>query len=251
MAHVASLWRHPIKSHGRENIKQVTLTKGQTMPWDRHWAVIHEDSKWQSDDPRWIMCRNFMIGVATPGLAGIWAKLDEATGTITLTHDRIGSHTFRPDDPDDLAGFVHWVMPLCPPDKRQPQQIVAAPSRGMTDTSFRSVSIMNMSTHRAFEQRLGRKLELERWRGNNWNEGPTPWEEFEWTGQTVRIGEAELEIQEPIRRCMATAANPRTGLRDTDTLGLLKEAWDHQHFGVYATVTKTGRIAANDTVEVL
>ena len=59
MAHVASLWRHPIKSHGREKLDAVTLIEGQTMPWDRHWAVTHEDSKWVADDPRWIMCRNF------------------------------------------------------------------------------------------------------------------------------------------------------------------------------------------------
>lgn len=251
MISVAALWRHPIKSHGREALDSVTLTEGQTMPWDRHWAVTHEDSKWDADDPRWIMCRNFMIGVATPGLAGIWAQLDEATGTITLTHDRIGSHTFRPDDKADTAGFLHWVMPLCPPDKRQPQSIVAAPGRGMTDTSFASISIMNTATHRAFEGRLGRKLESERWRGNIWLDGPAPWEEFEWTGRTIRIGQAELEVQEPIRRCMATAANPRTGLRDTDTLAVLRDEWDHQHFGVYAVVTKTGSVAVNDTVEVL
>ena len=94
MSTVAALWRHPIKSHGREALTEVTLTEGQTMPWDRHWAVQHEASKFNADDPRWVMCRNFMIGVATPGLAGIWAELDEATATITLRHDALGSHTF-------------------------------------------------------------------------------------------------------------------------------------------------------------
>ena len=251
MARVAGLWRHPIKSLGREILHEVTLTKGQTMPWDRHWAVTHHDTKWNADDPRWIMCRNFMITVATPGLAGIWAELDEPTRTLTLRHDTIGSHTFCPDDPAEISGFLNWVMPLCPPDKRQPSGVVAAPGRGMTDTSFPSISIMNMATHRAFEGRLGRKLELERWRGNIWLDGPAPWEEFEWTGQTVRVGTAELEVQEPIRRCMATAANPRTGLRDTDTLSVLRETWDHQHNGVYAVVSKTGKDAVNDKVEVL
>ena len=29
---VSSLWRHPIKSHGRESLDAVTLIAGQTMP---------------------------------------------------------------------------------------------------------------------------------------------------------------------------------------------------------------------------
>ncbi|WP_342077133.1 MOSC domain-containing protein [Yoonia sp. SS1-5] len=251
MTRVAALWRHPIKSHGREAIETVALTAGQTMPWDRHWAVTHADHKFDQADPRWVMCRNFMITVATPGLAGIWATLDEAAGEITLRHDDLGSHRFNPDDPDQIAGFLAWVMPLCPADQRVPTGIVAVPARGMTDTSFPSISIMNTATHRAVEGRLGRKLEPERWRGNIWLDGPAAWEEFEWTGKTIRIGTAELDIQEPIRRCKATMANPRTGHRDTDTLGILREAWDHQHFGVYATVTKSGTISLNDIAEVL
>ncbi len=251
MPRVASLWRHPIKSHGRETLEQVTLSEGQTMPWDRHWAVTHEASKFDHDNPRWIMCRNFMIGVATPGLAGIWATFDEATKTITLRHDAIGSHSFQPDNPDDWAGFLHWVLPLCPPDKRQPTGIVSAPGRGMTDTPYPTISIMNLATHADVEKQIGRPLETARWRGNIWVDDLPAWEEFDWTGRTIRIGDAELEVQEPIRRCMATAANPHTGVRDADTLGALRDGWDHQHFGVYATVSKGGKVALNDTAKVV
>ena len=53
-AHLAAIYRHPIKSHGRENLQAVVLTQGQCMPWDRHWAVTHERSKWQDTDPQWL-----------------------------------------------------------------------------------------------------------------------------------------------------------------------------------------------------
>ena len=251
MVSVAALWRHPIKSHGREALTEVTLTEGQTMPWDRHWAVQHEASKFNADDPRWVMCRNFMIGVATPGLAGIWAELDEATATITLRHDALGSHTFQPDNPDDWAGFLNWVLPLCPADKRQPTSFAKVDGRGMTDTPYPTVSIMNFASHSAVEAQVGQSLAYQRWRGNIWIEGLPAWEEFDLTGRTIRIGEAELDIQEPIRRCMATAANPTTGERDVELLAALRDGWDHQHFGVYAIVSKTGKVAMNDTVEVL
>lgn len=251
MVTVAALWRHPIKSHGREAIETVALTQGQTMPWDRHWAVTHEACKFNADDPRWVMCRNFMIGVATPGLAGIWAELDETTGTVTLRHDAIGQLSFRPDDPAEWGGFLNWVQPLCPADKRQPTGIVSVPDRGMTDTPYPTISIMNTASHAAVEAQIGHPLESARWRGNIWVDGLPAWQEFDWTGRTIRIGDAEFDVQEPIRRCMATAANPHTGVRDADTLGALRDGWDHQHFGVYAIVSKSGKITRNDKVEVL
>ena len=41
MATVAALYRHPIKAIGREEVDEVDLIAGQTMPGDRLWAVAH------------------------------------------------------------------------------------------------------------------------------------------------------------------------------------------------------------------
>src|SRR6056297_307099 len=82
-------------------------------------------------------------------------------------------------------------------------------------------------------------------------DGLEPWAEFGLVGRTLRIGEAELQVREPIRRCMATTANPATGARDLDTLAALDTNWNHQDFGIYAEVTRTGAIAVGDRIEVL
>lgn len=249
MATVATLWRHPIKSHGREALETVTLTEGQTMPWDRTWAVTHDATKHEGDG--WSSCRNFMIGTRTPGLAGLWASMDEATRTLTLRHARLGALTFKPDDPDDANRFLTWVAPLAEGSSVRHSQIVAAGARGMTDTSSPTISIMSNASHAAVSARLGGKLEQERWRGNIWLDGLAPWEEFEWVGKHVRIGEAEFEITKPIERCRHTEANPKTGERDADTLGALNDHFGHQDFGIYALVTKSGTITIGDTAEVL
>ncbi|MDX8350116.1 MOSC domain-containing protein [Cognatiyoonia sp. IB215446] len=251
MITVAGLWRHPIKSHGREQIDSVTLVEGQTMPWDRHWAVSNDRSKFDPTNPAWISCRNFMIGVTTPGLAGIWAKLDEASATLTLSHVDLGEITFHPDNPADAARFLTWVKPVCDPDGLQPASIARVPGRGMTDTAEPTVSIMTHASHKSVAGRLGRPLEIERWRGNIWLDGAAPWEEFEWIGKTVGIGAAELQVVEPIKRCKHTMANPQTGHRDTDTLGVLQDGWGHENFGVNAIVRKTGQVTLQDRVEVL
>lgn len=247
MATVAELWRHPIKSHGREEIAAVAFKAGQCMPWDRHWAVPHDASKF--DGTAWAHCRNFMTGSRTPGLAGIWAKFDETTGKITLRQQDLGAISFNPDD--DCAAFLDWVAPLCPPDRGMPTAVVKAADRGMTDSDFPSVSIMTKSSHRAVEGALGQPLETERWRANIWIDGVPAWSELDWIGKTIRIGGAEFEVREPCVRCMLTATNPVTGLRDVDTLGVLQSSFGHQNFGVYAMVTKSGPVSRGDPCEVI
>jgi uncharacterized protein YcbX len=251
MINVAALWRHPIKSHGREALDDVTLVAGQTMPLDRHWAVAHDKSKFDATAPAWTHCRNFMIGASTPALAGIWAHYDAFSKTMHLRHADLGEISFDPDTPADAARFLAWVTPLCPEGGFQPTAIVKAPEQGMTDTNYPTVSIMTKASHAAVEHTLGHPLEAERWRGNIWLDGAGAWEEMSWTGKTLRIGGAILEVQEPIGRCKHTVANPATGQRDVDTLAALRDGWGHQDFGVYATVKQGGNIALKDKIEVI
>ncbi|MEM6373139.1 MAG: MOSC domain-containing protein [Pseudomonadota bacterium] len=248
---VASLWRHPIKSHGREQIEAVTLIEGQTMPWDRVWAVTHEATKFNTSVPAWAHCRNFMIGSRTPGLVGIWASLDEDARRVTLRHTDLGEIAFCPDDADDVARFVSWVAPLCPDTRGTPTGIVSAPGRGMTDSAVVSVSIMNMASHAAVADALGTPLELERWRGNIFLDGAPAWAELDWLGRDVRIGDAVLRVRERIKRCSVTNTNPVTGQRDRATLDALNAHFGHQDFGMNAEVVTSGLVKVGSPVELI
>ncbi|WP_299943304.1 MOSC N-terminal beta barrel domain-containing protein [uncultured Ruegeria sp.] len=241
---VTSLWRHPIKSHGRESLDHVTMTPGQTMPGDRVWAVAHEASK--ADGSEWVSCANFSRGAKAPLLMAIWAKLED--DSVTLRHPDRPDLTFKPDTQQDA--FLDWVKPLMPADRAASTRIIRVPGRGMTDSPFPSISLCNVASHRAVEQKLGCDLSIARWRGNIWFDGLPLWEEFDWLGRNIRIGEAIFHIRERITRCLATTANPETGERDADTLGALS-SWDHQDFGVYAEVLEGGTIRTGDEVQVL
>ena len=251
MMRLAAIWRHPIKSHGRESLASVTLRAGETLPWDRRWAVAHEAARIDRDSPSWANWVNFSRGAKAPLLMGINAALDEATASITLTHvDRLAL-TFRPDDPADAARFLDWVLPLCPADRAQPAEIYAVPGRGMTDTDYPSVSILNLASNADLSARMGVDLSPLRWRGNLWLEGAAAWSEAHWPGQRLRIGTAEFEVVEPIMRCLATSANPSNGVIDADTLGALRRETGAQIFGVYARVITGGRIEGGDMAEIL
>lgn len=240
------IWRHPIKAHGCEALEKVTVMPGTTLPWDRVWAVAHEDAALQEG---WSPCRNFSRGAKAPGLMAISAKLDEKTATVTLTHPARPTLTFRPDAPEDEAGFLAWVAPLMPEGRSASASVIPVKDRGMTDTDYPSISLGNLASLRALSQRVGTALDPRRFRINLWVDGLAPWEEFDWVGHEITLGPVRFRVEEPIERCMATTANPETGRRDADTLGALEAGWGHRDFGVFLTALTEGDLTCGDTLE--
>lgn len=243
-AQLAHIFRHPIKSHGREALASVRLSEGRCLPFDRLWAVAHARARLEDG---WTPCQMFTRAAKSPALMAITARLDEAERRVTLAHPERGEITLSPDDPADLPGFLDWVRPLCAPDRPPPARIVSA-GRGMTDSPFESISILGLAALRALGQRLGRPLSPDRFRGNLWIEGIAPLEEFDWVGREITVGAARLKVVEPITRCTAIEANPETGRRDAPVLAALEHAYGHQEFGVYAEVVEGGEIAPGDAV---
>jgi len=247
MPHVAALWRYPIKGHGREEIERVDLREGQTLPWDRRWAVAHELA--EIDNSAWAPCSNFSRGAKNGALMAITATVNEHANTVTLAHPDLAPLTFDPDY--DVQKFLEWVRPLMPQNRAQSAKVIRVENRGMTDTDYPSISLLNLASNDVMTEVMGQEISALRWRANIHVSGLSPWVEFDWVGKTLRIGTAELTVQEPTRRCMATTANPNTGQRDADTLGALSDRFGHQNFGVYAVVTKSGALTLGDPVTVL
>lgn len=241
MSKVVAIWRHPVKSHGREALERVALTQEQSMPYDRVWAVAHEDSK--AVVGAWAACVNFNRGAKTPALMAITCELDEASETLRFRHPDRGELSVNLDR--DAAAFLDWVAPLCDPARSAPGAVLRLDARSYTDTDFPSISLCNTASHHALEEIAGHSFAPERWRGNFWLDGAAPWEEAGWIGREARLGTARLRIEEQITRCMATQANTDTGVRDLETLAMLN-GLGHQEFGVYARVIASGEVAKGD-----
>lgn len=244
-ATLAHIFRHPIKAHGREELASVVLGAGRCLPFDRHWAIAHEGARLM---PGWNACMNFNRGAKTPALQAIGAALDEQAGVVTLTHPALSPITVNPDTDQDA--LFAWLAPLLDAGRATPVRVVKA-GRGMTDTVFESISILNMASNRAVSQHAGRDLGLDRWRANLWLDGLTPWEEFDLIGRDIAIGPARLRVVERIGRCRATMVDTATGKIDVNTLDLLQDSYGHTDFGVYAEVLTGGVINAGDRVQVL
>lgn len=247
MISVAAIWRHPIKAHGREPLDRVALEVGKCLPWDRHWAVTHEASK--ADGSAWARCINFSRGASIPSLMALTAKLNDTDGTVTLSHPDLWDLTFDPDQ--DADKFLEWIRPIMPPAKRQSVGIVKVPGVGLTDSDWPSISLISNASNAALGQTFNTDLSMDRWRGNIHLDGAAAWQEFDWVGKSIRIGDAEFEVRERIERCNATTVDPETGTYDWDTLKHLRDHFGHKDFGVKAYVTKAGEIKRGDKLEVL
>jgi uncharacterized protein YcbX len=82
-------------------------------------------------------------------------------------------------------------------------------------------------------------------------------EEDSWLGRPVRLGEAVVRPTGTVGRCVVTTRNPGSGMRDLDTLGVIK-AYRGQNpltgeldMGVYGVVVEPGRVRVGDPVEPL
>jgi uncharacterized protein YcbX len=83
--------------------------------------------------------------------------------------------------------------------------------------------------------------------------GCEPHEEDTWIGRRVEIGEAVVRIPGPVPRCVVTTHDPETGVRDLDTLRIVKSyrgVRDGRNvdFGVYADVEEPGRVRVGNSV---
>ncbi|WP_299925187.1 MOSC N-terminal beta barrel domain-containing protein [uncultured Pelagimonas sp.] len=241
---LAEIWRFPIKSHGREPLSFTDLSIDKALPWDRAWAVAHDAT--QADGSEWVPCGQFSRGAKAPGLSAISAKLDEATQTVTLSHPYRDDLTFNPDTEGDK--LIAWAGDFIPENRAQSSRVIRGQGFGFTDCPFQSITLGNMSSHRAVEQRVGHPLSIHRWRCNLWVDGMAPWEEFDWVGHQVQIGDAILEVVERTERCLATHNNPDTGRRDDNILGAL-DSWGHRDFTVQTKVVHPGRIQQGDKVQ--
>lgn len=250
MPTLSHIWRYPIKAVGREAVNSANLEANQTLEWDRVWAIAHETSKLADiNSSDWAQCMNFIRGASSPELMTVSATVDENEQTVTLRHRDRPDLTIDPDN--GSSALIEWVRPLVPSHRASPSHVVRSTERGMTDSRHPTLSLIGQASRKDLSKRTGKNLAMERFRANLWVDDIEPWQEFEWIGKNIRIGDAVLNITKPIERCTATMVNPENAEIDAATLDVLKTQLGHKNLGVQARVIQSGAIHIDDTIEVI
>ncbi|NRB05036.1 MAG: MOSC N-terminal beta barrel domain-containing protein, partial [Rhodobacteraceae bacterium] len=208
MATLAHIWRHPIKGIGCEAVQTAELTPDEAVVGDRAYALLNAGGE---DSDIWQPRRNFVQVASGPRLAAVGAVSTDKG--VMLTHPDRDPVEISVDGGSDA--LMQWVGDLWPEDRHPPVRLIKAPAQGMTDVPYPSVSIGNLASLRALSQKAGMEIDMRRFRINLWLDGLAPWEEIDLLKRPeLKLGSATLVPEDPIERCRAPDANPRTGGRD-------------------------------------
>ena len=69
-----------------------------------------------------------------------------------------------------------------------------------------------------------------------------PFEEFDWAGKHVCIGDVELEVLGPVGRCAAINVDPDTMEASQQHLRTMQQIYGHTDFGMFARIVKKGTL---------
>ena len=112
-----------------------------------------------------------------------------------------------------------------------------------------SVSLLNVQSINDFQQKIDKKIEISRFRGNICVDGIKPWEERGWIGKIIKINNVSFKVKKNIPRCVAINLKPATDDNSLNLLQSLKKTYNHFEMGIYITALNDGKVEVGNKIE--
>ena len=246
---VRHIYRYPIKGLSAQPLSKVLLEAKKPFPHDRIFALARPGAPIDRAAPRWGKKALFVMLMLDEALAQVRTRLDIDTLELTIMNGNqqllvadLGDEARR----GEVEEFFHRLVPALPGSPT----LVRAQDGHFMDKPDNVISLMNLATVRSLEEQWGFEIDPLRFRANIYIDGARPWEEFDWIGRDIRLGDALCRVSRRNGRCGATNVNPASGRRDLDIPGSLRAAFGHKDLGVYLMTRESGQLAVGDTVAV-
>ncbi len=245
---LASVYRYPVKGLSPEKLESVALTPGATLPFDRAYAIANGPGRFDPDNPQHLPKITFLMLMRDERLAMLRSQFDDRAETLTILRD--GKQVARGQLSTKIGRQMieQFLAAYMKSELRGAPRIVTAQGHSFSDVAAKCVHIVNLASVRDLERVLGKPVDPLRFRANLYVDGLAPWAEFGWLDKTLVIGTAKLVVFKRTQRCEATNVDPQSGARDMAIPAVLSRTWAHSDFGVYASVTHDGSIAAGDAI---
>ena len=242
-----NIYRYPIKGLSAQPLVRVELEARKPFPHDRVFALVRPGAPFDINDPRWGKKGLFVMLMLEEALARVRTTLDVETLQLTITQDnrQLLIADLNDDEARAKVADIFWQLV---PALRSAPTLVRSPDGHFMDKPDNVISLINLATVRNLEEHWGIKIDPLRFRANLYIDGARPWEEFEWVGSDIWIGDGLFRVDRRNGRCGATNVNPETGRRDLDLPGSLRAAFGHKELGVYLIAREGGRLAVGDQV---
>lgn len=248
-ATIAALYRYPVKGLSAEQMSHVTVEAGQTLPFDRVYAIENGPGAFDDAAPRHLPKLTFLCLMRDEQLATLNTAFDAETAVLTISRDGAVLAHGALNTRGGRAAIEAFIARAFAAELRGQPRVVSAAGHSFSDVKEKCVHIVNLASVRALEQTTGCAINPMRFRANVLIDGLEPWAELNWVGREIELGNAQGHVFKRTVRCAATNVEPATGIRDGDLPGAIFAAQGHRDFGVYATVTRGGVIRAGDLVD--
>lgn len=248
---ISSLFRYPIKGFNPQELVSVTLSEGETFPWDRAYAIENGPAGFDPENPAYFPKIKFLMLMRNEKLARLQADYDEASRSITIRNGGAIMVEASLETPDGRARIESFIAGYMHDGLKGPPRVLSAPGHSFSDMAAKCIHIVNLASVRELETRTGCPLDPLRFRANIYLNGAEAWAEEQWLGKTLQIGDAELEVFSETTRCAATDVDPTTAKRYTQIPRALLQSYNHTEFGVYAKVTRSGTIKLGNHVNLV
>ncbi|MBH3452813.1 MOSC domain-containing protein [Pseudomonas putida] len=264
---LSELYRYPVKS-GQAQSLQASRVGLLGLQGDRRWMVVEEENG------------RFLTQRAWPHLGQLQACDDDEGRLLLQAPGRVPLRVPVPATDEALRGVTIWRDTLRVPDAGdaaaawltallgKPVRLVYCPEQrarylpnGYGFNSDRAafpdgfpLLLIGQGSLDELNRRIGRPMEMLRFRPNLVVRGAEPFAEDGW--KRIRIGNLEFRVLKPSVRCIFTTIDPATGERSADrepmvTLKTFREKEGDVLFGQNLAVDGSGWLETGMQVEVL
>ena len=249
VATVRAIYRYPVKGLTPEPLARVGLSPGNTLPFDRAYAIENGPSGFDSAAPQYLPKIRFLMLIRNSRLAELRTSFDDTSHVLTVRYENREAARGDMRTAEGRAAIERFFAEHCADELRGPPRVLQSPGHSFPDVAKKVVSIINLGSVAELETVTGAPVNPLRFRGNLHIAGWPAWHEFSLLGRTIEIGPARLKVVKRIVRCAATEVDPDTAIRDLPIPRVLIDTYGHGDCGIYAEVIEGGVIAAGDTIE--
>lgn len=236
MARVVALFRHPIKGFTPESVDSLIVQPDGRVAGDRVLVFRFADAATPEDRDGldyWPKSKGLSLQ-DFPALAALRTRYDDARRRvrIELGDTELVEAGLDPAGREELTNAVTDFVLSTPEGRRLhrrgrlPLVLVGdGETSRFQDRPRGYVSVHSRGSVSSLSDALGLGIDDRRFRSNVVIDGVLPWSELDWAGG-VRIGQVTFHVAGPIVRCLATHANPDTGVRDAKVLTTLTASFE-------------------------
>ncbi len=250
MIKIKTLTRYPFKSLSGESKNKLSVNRQGKIELDRIAAFrLGNNSVY---DGKWKSKINYLSLMHVPYLSLIQLTLDEKKRIISIKIDEEKKERFQFSEMSLIEEKIKGFLMTKGFNKRF-KLIFPKDNSSFHDSEKGLISLHSEASENELKS-FSEDVEGIRFRTNIIVKNCLPFEELDWVGKKLMIGNLTFKVSKPITRCMAVNCNPTKGIYDLNILKILPKLNQIKEptFGVkLELVSAPGLINIKDKVSIL